>query len=52
MHTNPSGRSPGFVDLCIISSNWNVFEPGAAHTGKSAAHGQKSLVLLKIMIQR
>jgi len=30
--TIPSGSDPAFVDWCIISSNWNVFEPGAAHT--------------------
>lgn len=51
MHTSPSGRSPGFVDLCIISSNWNVFEPGAAHTGKSAADSQKKLSVQKIIIR-
>ena len=36
-HTNPSGRDPGFIDRCIISSNWNVFEPGAAHTAKNCS---------------
>lgn len=30
--TIPPGNVPGLVDRCIISSNWNVFEPGAAHT--------------------
>lgn len=30
--TIPSGSDPALVDLCKISSNWNVFEPGAAHT--------------------
>jgi len=23
------------VDRCIISSSWNVFDPGAAHTAKT-----------------
>lgn len=32
IHTSPLGNDPGFVDWCIISSNWNVFDPGAAHT--------------------
>lgn len=32
--TIPLGSVPGFVDWCIISSNWNVFEPGAAHTAE------------------
>lgn len=30
--TIPSGSDPAVVDWCKISSNWNVFEPGAAHT--------------------
>lgn len=35
MHpTNPLGNVPDFIDWCIISSNWNVLEPGAAHTVK------------------
>lgn len=32
--TSPSGKIPGLVDWYITSSNWNVFEPGAAHTKK------------------
>ena len=30
--TIPSGSDPALVDRCIISSSWNVFDPGAAHT--------------------
>lgn len=30
--TIPSGSDPALDDWCKISSNWNVFEPGAAHT--------------------
>lgn len=30
--TIPLGSVPVSIDWCIISSNWNVFEPGAAHT--------------------
>lgn len=32
--TIPSGSDPVFVEWYIISSNWNVFEPGAAHTAQ------------------
>lgn len=28
------GSTPGFVDWWIISSNWKVLDPGAAHTAE------------------
>ena len=33
--TIPLGSDPALVDRCIISSSWNVFDPGAAHTEKT-----------------
>lgn len=30
--TSPLGRDPDLHEWYTISSNWNVFEPGAAHT--------------------
>ena len=41
--TNPPGNDPGSVEWYIISSNWNVFKPGAAHTSQSKVNRQKSL---------
>ena len=39
--TIPPGNVPGLVDRCIISSNWNVFEPGAAHTATKQKKNKK-----------
>lgn len=38
--TIPSGSDPAFADWCIVSSNWNVFEPGAAHTEQKKSKGK------------
>lgn len=38
LHTSPSGSCPVLVNPCIISSNWNVLDPGAAHTAQKSSH--------------
>lgn len=46
--TIPVGKEFGDIDLCIISSNWNVLEPGAAHTASktSVSENSEKLVFL------
>jgi hypothetical protein len=39
--TIPSGSDPALVDRCIISSSWNVFDPGAAHTEQTQRNIKK-----------
>lgn len=47
--TSPLGNDPGSVDRYIISSNWNVFEPGAAHTAWKEKNVNKKKILIVVV---